>query len=153
MTMLNADDRRDPAASSSLSDTDGFTIIEMLVVLGIIGLLGALVGPRVLSYFGKAKADTAQVQIENIVSALQLYRLDVGHYPDAEDGLLALVEAPADAKGWRGPYLRKKGGLVDPWSRSYQYRVPGRTGDFEIFSFGRDGVEAGDGEDRDIVSW
>ena len=131
----------------------GFTLLELLIVLGIIALIGALVGPQVLGYLGKAKSETAQVQIRNLESAVELYYLDVGDYPPERVGLAALVEAPADAQTWSGPYLKKRDGIVDPWGRPYEYRMPGQHGAFDVFSLGRDGREAGDGEDGDVTSW
>ena len=131
----------------------GFTLMEMLVVLGIIALLAALVAPRVVSYLSKAKTESAIVQINNIASALELYYLDVGDYPTSDIGLEGLLEAPADATGWNGPYLKKLSGLIDPWERPFNYRMPGEHGDFDLYSLGRDGEPDGDGEAADITSW
>jgi len=130
----------------------GFTLIELLVVLAILGLLAGLVGPRILDYFGRAKAQTAALQIENIGGALDLFRLDVGRYPGNEEGLAALVAAPPNAPEWRGPYI--KGGVPkDPWGRAYLYRAPGTEGrPYDLVSFGADGVAGGDGENRDIIN-
>lgn len=125
----------------------------MLVVLGIIALLAAVVGPRVVRYFSQAKSQTTQVQIGNISSALELHFLDTGTYPSQEIGLRALVEAPPDAAGWNGPYLKNDAGLIDPWGRPYRYRYPGEHGDFDIYSFGLDDVEGGEGESKDVTSW
>ncbi len=132
---------------------DGFTLVELLVVLGIIALLATLVGPRVLAYFSKAKSETAQVQIRNLTSAVELYFLDVGAYPDGQTGLKALLDDPPGVSNWHGPYLTLKSGIVDPWGNAYLYKVPGDHGAFDIVSLGRDGRVGGDGEDRDIVSW
>jgi general secretion pathway protein G len=131
----------------------GFTLVELLVVLGIIALLATLVGPRVLGYFSKAKSQTAEVQIRNLQSAIDLYFLDVGAYPDSETGLKALVEGPAGVKNWNGPYLTAKSGLMDPWGNAYLYENPGEHGAFDLVSLGRDGQTGGEGEDRDLVSW
>src|SRR5689334_3946443 len=133
--------------------TEGFTLTELLVVLGIIALLAALVAPQVVRYLSKARSDTATAQIKNIEGALELYYLDVGSYPSASDGLNALFAAPASTTSWKGPYLKQRDGLVDPWGRPYLYQSPGQHGDFDISSLGRDGRENGSGEDTDITSW
>lgn len=132
---------------------EGFTLTELLVVLGIIALLAALVAPQVVRYLSKARTDTATAQIKNIEGALELYYLDVGSYPPANEGLEALFTAPANAPSWKGPYLKQRDGLADPWGRAYIYQSPGQHGDFDISSFGRDGREGGSGEDIDITSW
>lgn len=131
----------------------GFTLMEMLVVLGIIALLAALVAPRVVRYLSTARTESAAIQINNISSALELYYLDVGDYPPAETGLEALLEAPADVPGWNGPYLNKASGLQDPWDRPYLYRYPGEHGSFDIYSLGRDGELGGEGEGADVTNW
>ncbi|MBA4026506.1 MAG: type II secretion system protein GspG [Hyphomicrobium sp.] len=130
----------------------GLTLIELLVVLGILALLATVAGPQVLRYLGKAKSDTAKVQINAIASALELYALDNGGYPAGQAGLAALMQAPGGATRWQGPYLKKAEGLADPWGRPYQYRVPGRAGPFEVFTLGRDNAVGGGGEDQDISS-
>lgn len=131
----------------------GFTLIELLVVLAIIGLLAGLVGPQVMKHLGGAKTKTAQVQVEDLAGALDMYRLDVGRYPTTEQGLIALVEQPSDVKRWNGPYLRKETIPQDPWYNDYQYRSPGEHGKFDLYTFGADEKEGGEGEDQDIVSW
>ena len=132
------------------SNQAGFTLIELLVVLGIIALLAALVAPQVIRYLGSARAETAGVQLKNIESALELYYLDNGKYPtDLKD----LVEAPAGSNDWRGPYLKKTGALMDPWGKIYVYKIPGEHGKFDLSSFGRDGSQGGEGEDKDLVNW
>ena len=138
-------DRRRPA--------DGFTLVELLVVLVIIGLLASLAAPRVIKYLGGAKSSTANVQIERLSGVLDLYRLEIGRYPSESEGLLALMQAPADAAGWNGPYLKKAGALDDPWGKPYIYRRPGQNGEYDIYSLGADGQEGGEGEDKDITSW
>src|ERR1041384_5384450 len=122
----------------------GFTLVEILVVITIIGLIMALVGPRVLNYLGESKAKAAKIQIESFSSALNLYYLDLGRYPGTNEGLAALTRSN-NAPGWNGPYLR--GGVVpnDPWGHVYVYRAPGERGPFDIVSLGSDGQEGGSG--------
>ncbi len=133
--------------------TQGFTLIELLVVLMILGLLAGLVGPRVMRYLGGAKTDTAQLQIAEFGAGLDLYHLEVGRYPNTDEGLLALARQPTGANNWHGPYLRKKDIPADPWGNDYRYRSPGENGDYDLFSLGRDNADGGEGEDVDIVSW
>jgi general secretion pathway protein G len=130
----------------------GFTLVEILVVIIIIGLLAALVGPRLFGKVGVAKQKAAKAQIELFGTALDAFRLDVGRYPTTEEGLKALREKPSGVEKWDGPYLPKEIPL-DPWGRPYVYRSPGEHGDYDLISYGRDGVEGGQGEDEDIVSW
>ena len=130
----------------------GFTLIELLIVLGILALLASVATPQVLRYLGTARAETAKVQINAITSALELYAIDNGGYPTQEVGLSALMQAPQGATQWNGPYLKKAQGLMDPWGRPYQYKVPGRGGPFDVFSLGRDNAPDGTGEDRDITN-
>jgi general secretion pathway protein G len=126
----------------------GFTLVELLVVLAILALLAGIVGPRVLGQLGGAKSKTAAVQIADLEKTLELFKLDVGRYPTAEEGLEALVKKPANATAWSGPYL--KGGVpADPWNHPYLYK-PGAGGTFEILSLGADGTPGGEGENVDI---
>jgi general secretion pathway protein G len=130
----------------------GFTLLELLVVIVIIGLLAAYVGPKYFSQLGKSEVTVAKAQIEAFEKSLDTYRLDVGRYPSAEEGLNALLAAPASAAGkWNGPYL-KKAVPLDPWGHPYQYRSPGTKGEFDIVSLGRDGQVGGSGEDADITN-
>ena len=131
----------------------GFTLIELLVVLVILGLLAGLVGPQVMKYLGESKTKTARLQIEDIAAALDLYRLEVGRYPSTEEGLTALVEKPADANNWAGPYLRKRQVPKDPWGYEYNYRFPGENGPFDLYTLGMDNADGGEGESQDVVSW
>jgi len=130
----------------------GFTLIELLVVLAILGMLAALVGPRVLNQLGGAKSKSALLQIRDFEQALEMYKLDVGHYPRSEDGLEALVLKPAGATGWNGPYLKKTELPRDPWGNAYEYRRPGRSGEIDIVSYGADGTSGGSGEDADVTN-
>ncbi len=131
----------------------GLTLIELLVVLLIIGLIAAFAVPQVMKYLGGARQDSAEIQISQLSGILDLYRLDVGHYPSASEGLDALLERPSGADGWNGPYVKKADSLVDPWGNPYEYRVPGEHGEFDLYSLGADGTEGGEGEDADVVSW
>jgi general secretion pathway protein G len=131
----------------------GFTLVELLVVLVILGLLAALVAPRVLSYLGSSKTKTAQLQITSFADALDLYRLDNQGLPTTADGLKALVEKPANATGWNGPYLSQSKIPPDPWGKDYQYASPGQHGEYDLFSLGADGKPGGEDENQDVVNW
>ena len=131
----------------------GFTLVELLVVLVILGLILAIATPQVIKYVGGAKTDTARIQVDRLSGVLDLYRLEVGGYPSEEQGLGALMEQPGDAEGWNGPYLRKADSLIDAWNNPYLYRYPGEHGEFDLYSLGRDGQEGGEGEDQDVTSW
>jgi general secretion pathway protein G len=131
----------------------GFTLIELLVVLAILGMLAAIATPQVIKYLGKAKADTARVEIKNIQAALDLFLIDIGRYPTQQEGLEALVANPSGVAAWRGPYLKTKGAPVDPWNHPYQYRYPGQHGQYDIFSLGADGAPGGTGDNEDLTSW
>ena len=136
------------------SRTRGFTLIELLVVLLILGMIAGLAGPQIMNYLGDSKAKAAKLQIAEFENTLDLYKLDVGRYPDGQEGLQALVQAPASAGDrWRGPYLKKKIVPKDPWGHDYQYRSPGQHGYFDLYSLGADNAEGGDGENQDVVSW
>lgn len=132
---------------------EGFTLVEILVVITIIGLIMGLVGPRVLTYLGQSKAKTATIQIESFASSLDLYFLDNGRYPTTNEGLTALVKRPSGASAWNGPYL--KGAVVppDPWGNPYLYRSPGQHGPYDIMSKGPSGQEGGTGDRAAITSW
>lgn len=127
----------------------GFTLLELLVVIVIIGLLAAYVGPRYFSQLAKSERGTAKAQIEGLGKALDAYRLDTGSYPTTEQGLNALVLRPTDEGKWNGPYLQKAV-PPDPWGHPYVYRSPGQGGDFDLMSLGKDGQEGGEGEGADI---
>ena len=130
----------------------GFTLIELLVVLVIIGLLAALVGPSLYQRISPAKESAARAQIENFATALDGFLVDVGRYPSTQEGLSALRVKPESTDKWKGPYLKKEIPL-DPWGQAYVYRAPGRSGGYEIVSYGADGREGGDGDNADIASW
>jgi general secretion pathway protein G len=135
-------------ASGTKDGEDGFTLVELLVVLAIIALLATLIGPRVLGYLSGAKRDTAQMQIRNLSAAVDLYYLSTGVYPSQEQGLTALVQAPDGQVGWSGPYLQNRSALTDPWGHPYVYTQAG-TG-YTVSSLGRDGKAGGEGEDADL---
>ena len=128
----------------------GFTLVEMLVVITIIGLIMGLIGPRVLNYLSESKVKAAKIQMQSFASALDLFHLDAGRYPSTSEGLAALVRRTPGVAGWNGPYL--KGGNVpnDPWNNPYIYRAPGEHGAFDIVSLGSDGQEGGSGTAADI---
>jgi general secretion pathway protein G len=128
----------------------GFTLVEMLVVITIIGLVMGLIGPRVLNYLGEAKVKTAKLQIESFASALDLFYLDVGRYPSVSEGLTALAERPGDTSVWNGPYLKNASVPADPWGHTYIYRAPAERGPYRIVSLGSDGQEGGTGTAADI---
>jgi general secretion pathway protein G len=122
----------------------GFTLIELLVVLAILALLAGVVGPRVIEYFSRSKTDIARLQIDQLGSALDLFRLDVERYPTTQEGLAALMVRPSGADRWRGPYLKGAGVPADPWGRPYRYRSPGSEGRaYDLFSLGEAGDAAG----------
>ena len=141
-----------PAAATSAAA--GFTLLEVLVVLVILGLLAAVVaGPQIFKYLGTAKSEAAKVQVQQISSALDLYRLEIGRYPTDEEGLTALVQAPSGLAKWNGPYLKKKEAIVDPWGRQFLYKMPGQHGDYDLYTLGADNAQGGNGEDQDITNW
>lgn len=131
----------------------GFTLIELLVVLVILGLLAGLVGPQVIRYLGDSKTKTAALQIKDLGAALDLYLIDVGNYPGADEGLEALVRQPSGSQSWNGPYLRSGKLPSDPWGRPYSYRYPGQHGDFDLWTDGADGRPGGEGDNKPVTSW
>lgn len=130
----------------------GFTLMELLLVLVIIGLLAALVGPTLYQRIKPAKESATRAQIENFATALDSFYIDVGRYPTTQEGLNALRVKPEGEEKWSGPYLKKEIPL-DPWGSAYVYRAPGRSGGYEIVSYGADGREGGEGENADVASW
>lgn len=135
-----------------LRNAKGFTLLELLVVMVIIGLLASYVGPKYFSQIGKSEVKVARAQIDALGKALDQYRLDTGHYPSTEQGLGALMSKPANEPKWDGPYLRKAL-PPDPWGNTYQYKSPGEHGDMDLYSFGKDGQLGGTGENADITNW
>jgi len=130
----------------------GFTLLELLVVIVIIGLLAGFVAPRYFSQVGKSEVQMARAQIDAFEKALDQYRLDTRRYPSTEQGLKALIERPVNEPQWNGPYLRKEIPL-DPWGRPYVYKAPGTKGDFDLVSYGKDGQSGGSGEAADITNF
>jgi general secretion pathway protein G len=131
----------------------GYSLLELLVALAILSLIIAIAAPRLIGYFEASKAKTAKIQIANLSTAMDLYYLSNGSYPNEQQGLKALVEKPEGAAAWDGPYLNKADGIIDPWGRPYLYKQPGAHGKFDISSLGADGKEGGAGEDADFGSW
>ena len=140
------------AAHRPLRTSGGFTLLELLVVMVIIGLLAGYVGPKYFSQIGKSEVKAARAQIDALGKALDQYRLDTGHYPTAEEGLTALITRPANQPKWDGPYLTK-GVPMDPWGNPYIYKFPGTHGDYDLISLGKDGQPGGEGEAADITNW
>lgn len=131
----------------------GFTLVELLVVLAILGLLAGLVGPQVMKFLGSSKTKTAKLQLEDLVATMDMYRLETGRYPTNDEGLEALVKKPGNAANWNGPYLKKGDVPKDPWGFEYQYRFPGQHGGVDIWTLGADNREGGEGENADVTSW
>ncbi|MGH8656079.1 MAG: type II secretion system major pseudopilin GspG [Gammaproteobacteria bacterium] len=131
----------------------GFTLIELIAVLIILGLIASIVAPNVMKRVGGARAKTARVQVEELGAALDLFFLELGRYPSSDEGLQALVEQPSDAPQWNGPYLKKTKVPEDPWGNSYRYESPGKHGDYDLASLGADNAEGGEDDNADVASW
>ncbi|MEK7804611.1 MAG: type II secretion system major pseudopilin GspG [Planctomycetota bacterium] len=136
-----------------LLKTGGFTLLELLIVMIIIGLLAALIGPKMIGRVGESRQTVAKQQIEGFSSALEMYKLDTAKYPTQEQGLEALIAQPQGIINWKGSYLKKKLIPKDPWGNNYIYTYPGEHGDYDIISYGADGKSGGDGEEKDVLSW
>ncbi|MFP3867520.1 MAG: type II secretion system major pseudopilin GspG [Desulfobacteraceae bacterium] len=130
----------------------GFTLIELMIVLFILGLLAALVAPRLMGRVGKAKVKAASTQMQLLATALDLFYLDIGRYPTEEEGLQALYQRPANLSQWSGPYLNKAV-PKDPWGNDYIYKSPGEHGPYDLISLGADGSPGGEGDNQDITNW
>ena len=138
--------------NKAFQEDGGFTLLELLVVMVIIGLLAGYVGPKYFGQIGKSETKVARAQLDALEKALDQYRLDTGHYPAPESGLAALVDKPPNETKWDGPYL-KKIVPMDPWGRPYIYKLPGEHGEYDLVSYGKDGQPGGTGEASDIVNW
>ena len=131
----------------------GFTLLELLVVITILGLLATVAGTAAINYLGRARTDTTKLQIDQISAGLDLFRLDNARYPTKDEGLIALFEAPDGLARWQGPYLKKREAINDAWGNPFRYESPGQHGEVDIFSYGADNAEGGDGENSDVTSW
>jgi general secretion pathway protein G len=145
----------DPFSSlhRKIRSEEGYSLVELLVVMAIIVLLGTIAVPQLLKYLDGAKQDTARAQIESLSATLDLFKLDVGRYPTQEERLDALVTRPAELESWNGPYVKRKDMLLDPWKRTYRYKTPGEHGAYDLFSYGADDREGGEGINKDVTSW
>ena len=139
--------RKGPAAARG---ERGFTLMEMLVVLVVLGLIAAVAIPQVMKLLEGAKSKAAKIQLETLSQSLSHYQLDIGAYPTTEQGLKALWQSPGGAEAWNGPYVRQERQLADPWGRPFIYRSPGQSGDYDLISLGADGKEGGSGDDADL---
>lgn len=137
---------------SKINRERGFTLLELLVVMVIIGLLAGYVGPKYFSQIGKSEVKSARAQLDSLGKSLDQYRLDTGHYPSNEQGLAALNARPANETKWEGPYLQKNVPL-DPWGKPYVYKQPGEHGEYDLLSYGKDGQPGGSAESADITNW
>lgn len=131
----------------------GFTLLELMVVLLILALLASIAAPRVTKYLRKAKSQTASIQINALAAAVDSFHLDLGRFPSNEEGLKALVDRPANATNWDGPYVTKRDSLTDPWGTQYLYKIPGRSTEYDLYTLGSDHKEGGEGDAQDIGNW
>ncbi len=134
-------------------NVSGFTLVELLVVLIILGLVASIAGPNVMKYLGSSKAKTAKLQIKEVESALELYFLDTGQYPPGDQGLKQLIQNDVSVMGWNGPYFKQPQLPLDPWGNNYVYVIPGEHGPFDLISLGADNQPGGEGDDKDINNW
>jgi general secretion pathway protein G len=131
----------------------GFTLLELMVVLTILALLASIAAPRVTKYLRRAKVETAKIQVDALAAAITSFHLDTGRFPNNDEGLHVLLEAPSDRTNWDGPYIQKADSLIDPWGYPYQYKTPGRAAEFDVYTLGADHKEGGEGDAKDIGNW
>jgi general secretion pathway protein G len=142
-----------PSRQGRVQSEAGYTLVELLVVVAILGLLTLIATPFVLRYLDSAKVSTARTEIANISAGLDLFKIDIGRYPTTEEGLDALMKPPAGVDNWNGPYVKKATGLKDPWGRPYLYRSPGQHGEFDIYSYGAKGEASASGDKPQVANW
>lgn len=147
MTRFRENDLR-----SRVTAEDGYTLLELLIVMAILGLIIAFAAPQVMKYFSRSKTKAAEIQISNLSAALDLYRLDNGNYPSDGEGLKALISPPENVKSWQGPYITRRDGILDPWGNPYVYHQQKGDQPFLILSLGADGKPGGEGENSDVTS-
>ena len=150
---MSTSTRRECGITPAASRERGMTLIEILVVLVLIGVVLGIVGGNFIGKGEKAKADAAKIEIGQISQTLDLYKLEIGRYPTTQEGLQALISAPAGVTNWNGPYWKKSTLPKDPWGNEYRYSAPGQHGPYDIMSYGADGKEGGEGANKDILSW
>jgi general secretion pathway protein G len=131
----------------------GFTLLELMVVLLVLALLASVAAPRVTKYLGRAKTETAKIQVDALSAAVDSFHLDNGRFPSASEGLNALIDKPEGAPAWDGPYIKKRDSLLDPWGHPYLYRFPGQHGEYDVYTFGSDQREGGEGSAKDVGNW
>jgi general secretion pathway protein G len=151
--MLYRINRLQIATGTTPKPDTGFTLLELMVVLLILALLASIAAPQVMKHLGKAKTQTARIQVDALTASVNFFQMDTGRAPTDQEGLKVLIERPANEPKWDGPYIQKSDSLTDPWGHPYQYKHPGPHRDIEIYSLGSDGKEGGEGEARDIGNW
>jgi general secretion pathway protein G len=135
------------------TNTLGFTLLELMVVLLILALLASIAAPQVMKHLSKAKSETAKIQVDALTAAVSYFQIDTGRLPTNEEGLKVLIQPPANEPKWDGPYVQKQDSLIDPWGNPYHYKHPGKHRDIDIYTLGSDGKEGGEGDARDIGNW
>lgn len=153
MFLRNLKQQTSERASQTVHGHRGFTLLELMVVLLILTLLASITAPSVTKHLRKAKIETAKIQVNSLAAAIDSFHLDIGRFPTAGEGLNALLERPADAPEWGGPYVAKRDSLIDPWGHPYHYRYPGQNREYDLYTLGADNREGGDGDARDIGNW
>jgi general secretion pathway protein G len=144
---------RKSLVSSESHSNQGFTLLELMVVLLILALLATIAAPQVMKHLGKAKTQTAKIQVDALTASVNFFQMDMGRAPTDQEGLKILIERPGNESKWDGPYLQKSDSLLDPWGHPYQYKHPGQHREIEIYSLGSDGKEGGEGDAHDIGNW